>query len=77
MSKSIQTEKYEQPIIRYESLTIPIDGTNGKDSRITFESDEPDTVAIFVDKQFVGISSMENFIALCRRVLELWEDNKP
>jgi hypothetical protein len=61
-------------IIRYEALTLPMSNETGDESKITFESEDPETLTIEVDGKFVGGMDMANFLAFCKRALELWDE---
>jgi hypothetical protein len=66
----------ENAVVRYESLTIPLSGEDGHEATLTFESEDPETMMINADGKFVGLCDMDNFLSLCRRALELWENER-
>lgn len=74
--KMQETIEKEDNIVRYEALTMPMSSENGEDAKITFESEDPDTIQILVNNEFVGLMDMANFLAFCRRALELWQKEK-
>ena len=63
----------EVQIRRCESLSIYAVDESGEDKKITFESEDEENITLYVGLKSVGLLDMENFLALCRRALELWE----
>jgi hypothetical protein len=68
-----ETMEKEDNIVRYESLSLPMSNEGGTGTEITFESEDPETMIITVDNKFIGLMDMANFLAFCKRALELWE----
>lgn len=69
----IEKIEKEDNIIRYESLALPM-STEDEDATITFESSDPETLEISVDDKSIGFLDMANFIAFCKRAIELWDN---
>ena len=69
----METIKKENNIVRYESLALPM-STEDEDATITFESSDSETLEILVEDKSIGFLDMANFIAFCKRAIELWDN---
>lgn len=63
----------EDNIVRSESLSIPLYDENSNEISFTVESSDPVTIDLKIGEQSGGCD-MTNFIALCKRAIELWDD---